>query len=460
MRVLVVHHGAMPEPGKSTTGGALRADWHVRALHRLGHEVLTLHREQDGPRGYTGPAHLRDLAQKAQADWILCVAPEDAPALSGVAPLVVDLYAPRILEAAFAGQQEDEARRALLAVDAADEVLFSNPAQRVFWLGILGLAGWDLSRAVGLTVPMVADIDAVPETPRTTKKTRNLPTVIAGGFPWPWQDARQALERAVAHLRGRARVVTYGLPEVAGVESHGIASRREWLAACAGAAVALDRYARHQEREIAVSFRQMDYLAAGLPMISDPWTPLAARIRQSGAGDVDLPLEAALDRLLADATATKAGIAELRRDHSIEAAAEAFFGFEPAPRQRRWSAVRWSNEAAQAILRADADGQLRAAAEEEVHRKRAEVDTLVEQNRSLTDTVAKLSAAVSDVTSFRRETVAVLGSRLTGQTEEAEHLRRELAISQADLAKKQAELDRLMAERDRLGGVLSRLARK
>jgi hypothetical protein len=448
VRILVVHHGALPAADRPTTGGAIRAADHVATLRGAGHDVVTLARAQDGPGGFTGPAHLRALARRAAPDWVLCVAPEEAPALAGLAPLVVDLYAPRLLEAAFEGQQEDEAKRALLAVHAADEVLFSNHRQRHFWLGVLGLAGWDLRTSPGVVVML-----ATHPVPAVRRPKR--PRVIVGGHPWPWQDAREVLERAVKHLGKRADVVSYGLPAVAGVQAEGLVSREAWLAACAGATVALDRYAPHVERELALSFRQLDYVSAGLPLITDPWAPIAEGVRRHGAGWVDEPLEQALDAALHEDR--RPGVAALAERYAPERAGAPLAGLTPTRRTRDWSAVRWSRRASAAMVAAEADRVRREAAEAEVVSKRAEVAALVEQNRALTSAVAQLAGAQADVAGFRRETVQVLGTRLAGQTEEAEALRRELAIVRADLEKKDLELGQLRGERDRLGGVIRRL---
>lgn len=448
VRILVVHHGVLDPDAGPTTGGAIRAAAHVAALGGAGHDVRCLSRAQDGSGGFTGPAHLRALARRVAPDWVLCVAPEEAPALAGVAPLVVDLYAPRLVEAAFEGQQEDEAKRALLAVHAADEVLFSNPRQRHFWLGILGLAGWNLQASTGHVVPLCTT--AVPR-PKRPKR----PRVIVGGHPWPWQDARDTLRRAAAHLGGRAEIVSYGLPAVEGVESRGLVSRAEWLQAVAGSTVALDRYAPHVERELALSFRQLDYLSAGVPLISDPWAPLAEGLRAHRAGWVDEPLEAALDAALSEDR--RPGVAALAAEYAPERAAAALLALRPTARPREWSAVNWSRRASAAMLAAEGDRLRREAAEAEVAAKRDEVAALVGQLRALTGAVEQLSAAQADIAGFRRETVQVLGTRLAGQTEEAEALRRELAIARADNEKKELELGQLRGERDRLGGVLRRL---
>lgn len=447
MRVLVVHHGPLPTEESTTTGGALRAGHHVAALRAAGHEVHTLAREQDGAGGFRGPAHLRKLADQVAPDWILCVAAEEAPALAPVAPLVVDLYAPRVLEAAWEGAQPDEAARAIRILHAADLVLFSNPRQRWHWTGALGLCGWDLTGETGRVVPLVADV--------RPRREAGTPTFVVGGHPWPWADARETVARAVAHLRGRADVHTFGVPPVDGAVAHGLVPYGAWRASLAGASAALDRYAPNLERELAVGFRQMDCLGSGVPLITDGAGPLADEIRATAAGWVDEPLEDALDQALA--APRHDGASTLAQRFSRDRAEAPLLSWTPQRRARDRSAMATAGQLASARATAARDRQLRDAAEAEVDRKRAEVAALTAQTQALTTSVAQLSAAMADVAGFRRETVQVLGARLTGHTEEAEHLRRELAIAQAELEKKDLELAQIHRERDRLGGVIKRL---
>ncbi len=456
MRVLITHRWRVPEPtgsanapapGAPTPGAALRAWHHAEALRAAGHDVRLLTREADEPGGFRSPAHLRRLAREHAPDWILAVAPEDAPALRGLAPLVVDLYAPRVLEAAFEGTQSEEAVRALQAVHAADEVLFSNPRQRWYWLGVLGIAGWDLSRAAGLIIPLAAH--------GLARKKPRRPRVIVGGYPWPWAQGNESLARALNHLGKRADVVSYGLPLMAGVESRGLVSLAEWREACSTATVALDRYAHNPERELAASFRQADYLGGGLPMITDPWTVLADEVRAYRAGWVDEPLEDALDAALQEDRGD--GARALGKRYARETTEAPLLAWTPSVRERIASATVRAVDLARARERT-ATNQLRAeAAHEEVRRKREEVAALHEQVARLTGALSRLSEAMADVAGFRRETVAVLGTRLAGQTGEAEELRRQLEITRADLDKKTLELAAVQADRSRLDGVLARL---
>ncbi len=453
VRVLVVHHGRLPSPGSPVTGGARRAAVHADALRDGGHDVRTLAREQDGAGpdglpGFRSPGHLRRLAEGYAPDWILCVAPEEAPALAPVAPLVVDLYAPRLLEAAYEGLQEEESARALAAIEAADEVLFSNPRQRWLWTGLLGVAGWDLAHPAGLLVPLAA----LPGPGRTPPAR---PTFVIGGRPWPWLDVAHTLRRAVDHLGARATVVSVGLPPVVGVHALPATTLDEWLAILAGATAALDRYAPNPERALALSFRQMDYLGAGLPLISDPDTPLAEEIRATGAGWVDEGLEDALD----DAIAHPRSSAALAKRYHPSRTEAPLLAWKPRRRERAWSHVRAGARVGRAEARAAAEHAAREAAEAELARKRADTDQLHAQLRALTASVEALSGAMLDVAGFRRETVQVLGTRLSGQATEVEHLRRELEIARADLEKKSTELRAIQDERDRLGRAFTLLRR-
>ncbi len=450
MKIVVVAHGPPVDLDQPVSGGALRASVHVNALEGAGHEVVVMRRAQDAPGGFTSPRDLRRKVSAARPDAVLCVAVEEAGALRGIAPLCVDLYAPRLLEAAWQGTQSEQAGVALRAVHAADEVLFSNPRQRWFWLGILGLAGWDLAQPCGRVVPLAC----LPGPGRTSPA---LPYVLMAGPRWPWQDGSVALAEAVRAAGGRAEVRVYGAPSgVAGVREMGMVSRREWLEACAGAGAMLDRYAPHQERELAMSFRQMDALAAGSPLISDADTPLGEQLRR-GAGWVDGTIAEAVEAALSCASGAPALSSD--RSAAVQALAATYapavteaplLAWVPTARARGESVVGAGARVAAATARALTAEGLQAAAVAEVASKRAEVEALHGQVRALVSAVESSAAAVADVAAFRRETVGVLGARLAGADATREQLAQHVERLRADLDKKNAEIDALTAERDRL----------
>ncbi|MSP56961.1 MAG: hypothetical protein EXR69_15360 [Myxococcales bacterium] len=457
MKYLIVAHGPAPDLDHAVTGGALRASVHEAALRSAGHEVVVLRREQDGPGGFRSPADLRRKAVAARPDATVCVAVEEAPALRGIAPLCVDLYAPRMLEAAFEGAQAEQAGIALRAAHAADEVLYSNHRQRWFWLGILGLAGWDLARPCGRIVPLAclgtpAEWEAWRKPPTKTKRPK--PYFVAVGPRWPWQDPTQAITEAVAAAGDRAEVHVYGPSSgVPGAKELGTVSRRDWLNALAGSVALIDRYAPNAEREMATSFRQMDALATGTAILTDEGTALSTGLPQE-AGILWEPVERAVDRLLNEG---RTRIASAVAGHfAPEQTEAALLSWTPSLRARgekgggSTSVVGAGRLLAAARSRADAEAHLRAAAEAEVATKRAEIDDLHGQTRALVGAVEASAAALADVVAFRRETVAVLGSRLSGEQATREQLQREVATVQADLEKKSAEIAALTAERDRL----------
>ncbi|MCB9761711.1 MAG: glycosyltransferase [Alphaproteobacteria bacterium] len=483
MRVLLVFHGWLPRDDRPLSGGALRAWHHLQALQAAGHEVLLITRDQDaadgGPPVFAGPAQLRDYARRVAPDRILCVQPEEAPALAGLGvPLCVDLYAPRLLEAAFDGTTATEATRTLRAIAAADHLLFSNRRQRWMYLGLLALAGVDLAKDSGDVVPLVA-----PDGPR--RRIPSAPCVVMGGVAWPWQDPTDALRRAVAVLeaRGEGKVVVYGgrpaigdarvvdlpaaVPPGPHLEYAGLVPRAELLRAYASATVALDLMAPNPERELALAFRQVEYLGCGLPMITGAYHTLAPALDAADAGWVVAPggLEAALTQALDDRDALR------RRGRNARALARARFSLEVAERPLLdWveaAALREKHDAplpsaaelaarlAEARGAADTDRALRETAEAELAEKRAEVDDLNARLRELTASVGRLSRAVDEVAAFRREAVRVLGSQHAAASEEAHALAEALADTRADLAKKDAELRAARRETDRLQDALT-----
>ncbi len=447
MKYLLVAHGPTPDLDHPVSGGALRAMAHERALRGAGHEVVVLRRAQDAPDGFASPGDLRRRAVAVRPDAILCVAPEEAGALRDLAPLCVDLYAPRLLEAAFEGLQSEAAGVALNAVHAADEVLFTNERQRWFWLGILGLAGWDLTGKCGRIVPLACM--GWPQVSRATVKAAKgeRPYFVAVGPRWPWQDPRAGIAEAVEACGKRAEVRVYGPASgVPGAREMGTVSRREWMTALAGALGLIDRYARNTEREVALSFRQTDAIDAETMILTDEFTAVAdfpapyCYLRQES-------LRLDVERMIKHGPLASGTVKE---ELSLASTSAGLLAWVPARRERGESVVDAAAGLSAARVRADAETVLRTAAEAEVDAKRAEVADLHAQVRALVSAVEASSAAIADVAAFRRETVTVLGARLSGAEAGREQLLREVEGLRADVEKKNAELSALAADRGRL----------
>jgi predicted nucleic acid-binding Zn-ribbon protein len=387
-------------------------------------------------------------------------------------PLCVDLYAPRLLEAAFQGGTANEAINSLRAIAAGDEFLFSNRRQRWFYLGLLALAGVDIRQVSGHVVPLVA-----PKGPRRRKP--NELTLVMGGVSWPWQDPTEGLRKAVAALEslGTGRVIVYGgRPTLGDAEVVDLpalvppcdrliyAGALPWpklLKAYAGATAALDVMAPNPEREVSLAFRHVDYLGCGLPLITGPHHALADALDEAGAGWlVDGDPTPVIEALSADPWEA------VRRGKAAKALARKAFGrtvceapllawvdratvreHSPSPLPR---AAELAAELAEARGAQDRFSALLEKAHAEVEEKRAEVSNKTGQIQDLITTTRRLADAVADVAQFRAESTRVLGAGRDAARDEARSLAEENADLRADLAKKDAALKNVTQSRDRL----------
>lgn len=481
MRVLIVFHGWLPRPDRPASGGALRAWHHGEALRAAGHEVLYITRDQDavegGPPVFANPSQLRRYARAVHPDRILCVQPEEAPRLADLGvPLCVDLYAPRLLEAAWQSSTDDEAVSTLRALAVADEFLFSNPRQRWFYLGLLAIAGVDLRRWSGRIVPLVAPQGPPRRVPRN-------PVLVMGGVAWPWQDPTEALRRTVDHLekRRKGKLIVFGgrpaigdaevvdlpslVPAGPRLEYAGSVPWTELLGAYSQSTAALDLMELNAEREVALAFRHVDYLGCGLPIITGGYHALD--LGEAGWVTDEEGLEDVLDVVLDDRDEV------VRRSGAASTLAQTRYARGVAER----ALLEWVDEAEKrehmhtplldaANLKAElsrTEGEWRTTAEllahamEEVEAKRSEVKGLNGQIQSLTGTVERLTRTLDEVAGFKREAVRVLGSERDAASTEAKELARELSDLRADLAKKDVELRRGQREQDRLNDALAQV---
>ncbi len=467
MRVLIVHHGHRPQAGQTVTGGARRANNLGLGLVAAGHEVVWLHRQQDGSDGFGSPEDLFAKAKALGPDRIIAVQLEDAPPLAAVGvPLAVDLYAPRIVEAPFEGNLRWASVTALRALGVGDAFLVSNPRQRWFWLGLLAIAGVDTRKDPTLLVPLAA-----PSGPR--RRIPKNPVLVAGGASWPWQNPTSALTRVLTFLdkRKQGRVVWYGGTPISGatdtgwsLPTHPRLETPGWVAenalheAYARATAALDWMAPNPERGLAFSFRHADYLGCGLPILTQPDTALSDVLGDGGWASADI--ESVLAEVLDSPDEVR------RRGRAAKELAKTRFSvaqctaplvdwIASADRARRQPTdlldhARLAADAATAHSAEAHARQTQAAAEAEVSLKRAEVANLSEQVQSLTRVVDRLSRAVDEVAGFKREAITLLGNQSSGDRRSLDEANREISMLRSDIAKKTAELQAMDELRGRL----------
>ena len=475
MRILIVHHGKRPTPGQPTQGGALRACDMAAALEGAGHTVRMLTRDQDEAGGFSSE---EDLYQKAR-DWgpdrIICTQIEDAPVLGAVgAPIAVDLYAPRVMEAAFDGSLRNTSVATLRALAAGDVFLVSNPRQRWMWWGLLAAAGIDVRKDPTLLIPLVA-----PTGPR--RRASKHPVFMAGGGSWPWQDPVPALTRVLTHLdkRGEGRVVWFGgvpegadapwiLPTHPRLEMPGWVDRETLHKAFSGATAALDWMSPNPERQLAFSFRHADYLGCGLPILTHTDSPLADVLGDAGwaSNHIEDTLDAVLDHPKEVAKRSKAARTLARTSFSMTVAMRPLLDWVMSGTRHAHSPTdlldlaQLAADAARAQETSAAANAAQGRAEAEVAVKRAEVAQLNTQVQTLMRSIDRLTRAIDEVAGFKREAIHLLGNQGAADRLSLDEAVAENALLRADTEKKSAELRAMDELRARLENDVSNLRKE
>ncbi len=312
--VLVILHGLPPRTGAPVSGMGLRAWTNGEGLRSHGFEVVYATRRSDAEsNGAAGDAdgsadrpltfhheELADLVARVDPSVILVEATDEVTRLPAAsAPVVLDLFAPRLLERQFQGIDDpQEATRLLEAVGRADHYLFSNTRQRDYHLGLLTVAGVDCRRWPGSVVPLSCPLEA----PR--RAWPREPVLVTGGVSWPWIDAANPLGVVVEQLdrrragslrlfggsyvveggdEGALTVPGEGLPGSDRLVAEGFVPYEELLHAYARASLAVDLTLPNPERELSFSFRHVDYLRCGLPMLLADHTVAARELADAGA---------------------------------------------------------------------------------------------------------------------------------------------------------------------------------
>jgi predicted nucleic acid-binding Zn-ribbon protein len=414
------------------------------------------------------------LVRAVKPDRILCVQPEIAPLVSALdIPIAVDFYAPRLLEAAFEEGTQAETVNTLRSLEACDFPLFSNPRQRWFYLGLMAMSGFDVTAECGAIVPLVAHMGPKHSTPKE-------PIFVMGGVSWPWQDPSQAITVAVKTFEKlkKGRLHIYGGPPIIGdaevvdlieqlppsarLEFKGVVPYTALQSAYSKATAALDIMAPNPERELAVSFRQMEYLGCGLPIITGNNHAMSDLIDGSNAGwTLELSeLEALLTSIIEQPkTATQYGknARKLAKSQFSRTDCEAPLveWVQTATVRKRLESplvesAELMAEVAAHRVRAEAAVSSRHKAELELETKRTEVSEANATIRTLTTTNSRLASAIDEVAGFKREAVATLGAKTAADSASLKVLRAENSRITAELAKKAAEGEGLRREFERL----------
>lgn len=343
MKILLLVHASYLDPERIATGNSVRATLLARGLAEGGHEVVFVF-----PRGLEkfssaappadGGIRLQPYDDRGDLSRLLGQERPDAlwvgywelldqlPEIAGI-PILLDVVAPRILEAMFQADRDmgQEIAETLRLFRRADYFFVGTERQRHFLLPWLIMAGFDCRFDVPVAVLPIS-LAAVDEpAPRLLDAGAPL-RLVSGGVDWPWRQTRRWFDALVGKLEqlpaGRACLTLFSGSYLYGSEGDGrVMPAGETVAPAlveSGGLLTyqdMQTYLQHEchvgieladrniEREYSQSFRAMEYLRAGLPVLCCDYLELAGKIVEHDAGWVirdPAELPALLDEILAD----------------------------------------------------------------------------------------------------------------------------------------------------------------
>lgn len=499
--VLIVFHGALPTANRPAPGIAIRA-WSLgQGLTAHGVTVHFASRTRDlvaepdaaGPivHPFESPQELQALARQLNPTLILAVGADTMSWLRPLQmPIALDLFAPRLLEMQW--ETDDPAQETLAWLDAiarADYFVVTTARARYLLLGQLPLAGVDCREDRLLTIPLSLELseDALKLKARPRAPE---PLLVAGGVAWPWQDPRWALTQTLASLRAhpearlkllrgpyplhseQASIPPVPLPPDPQVDVTGMLPYSDMLSLFHEAWAAVDLMAPNLEREVALSFRQLDALRCGLPLIIGSHAPLAPLIADFDAGWVlQHGDQTALQQCLAEVLT--GGRALDRKSRNVWKLAQKHFqskdavrpllevlaaptrraGREPLSAQLSRLATDARDQQLQFRMQVHKIGELEAV----ILKKDEDITSLRHQLSTLTDALGRVSLSLEEQVFIRRDAQAEYSTLSHQQRITQLDSEREIATLKRELQKKTELTIELMTQREALEQSIERL---
>jgi len=309
MKILLLLHALPLDPDQVVTGNAVRAYAFEQALLRAGHQVhyaypsvLGRHTPVVLSRGasaeaFATPRQLEQQIHHFVADAVLVCywdLLEQLPPTLDI-PIVLDMVAPRLLEAVFEDHADlgADARRMLSAFRRPWRFLVGSTRQRDFLIPWLLMAGVDCSGDIPVDVVAIASEVASEPAPRPGRMWR----FVTGGVDWPWRNSETRMEvlqlalnqaqqdlgksASLMRLGGNSAPVDAQSPTE---QNQGLLPYRELRALLHDSAVGVELALPNVERHFSQSFRAVECLCAGIPVMVDAYLELADAVRQYDAG--------------------------------------------------------------------------------------------------------------------------------------------------------------------------------
>jgi len=317
MQILLITQEPPLASDTVATGNAIRTRQLVHALQRAGHTLSQTWLDAvDGthPDAFSSRDELAATITRQQPDAILVSYWELLDLLPFELPqaVILDFVAPRPLEILFEHPElvKPELQRLQANLTKCDVVLTGNESQRdLLWFTLLQ-AGFDLRGCSPvLVVPLSAEPAGKPESDPSVDGW----TLVSGGVHWPWRnsdDYWQAIQDMKSQSADAApRLVLFGGPyrwqekkpssvnaetkeqnpadaEAAGqYQTNGLAPYSHFSRFLLESAhIGLEVAQANIERTYSQSFRSLEFLRHGLPLICNDYLPIAALVERYKAG--------------------------------------------------------------------------------------------------------------------------------------------------------------------------------
>jgi len=312
LKILFVAQEPLLDQTQVVSGNAIRTDQLRSALQQAGHEVIHVwlpglgQVSREGRESFRNRDELRGIILAKAPDVILLAYWELAALLPFELPqpVVLDFAAPRPLEELFESPLtvRNNLRRLRVLLQRCDLVMVGNGQQRHLMVNSLIEAGFDLRKGLPvIEVPLGANIAG---------RVASMPGVegwclVAGGVSWPWRNSHQwmsALADAAQRNARPVRIVRFdgayrwhgassageqgphqpGLPNV---EERALLPYDQFSAFLTGKAhIGIELADWNIERDYSQSFRSLEFLRHGLPLLCNRYLPIAPMIEAYDAG--------------------------------------------------------------------------------------------------------------------------------------------------------------------------------
>jgi glycosyltransferase involved in cell wall biosynthesis len=311
MHVLLITQEPPLQRNRVATGNAVRTSQLEGALRNAGHDISQFWLSTAGSRGqnaFESRDELQAIITRQRPDAILVsywelleLLPFEIPQ-----PVIVDFVAPRPLEILYEAPENVRKDLARLHrnLSKCDLLLAGNEAQRdLLWFSLLQ-AGFDLRGAEPvLVVPLAAEPAGQPESdPAATGWT-----LVSGGVHWPWRQSGEYW-RVIQQMKDRLpkdqlRLVLFGgryrwqeekveklareseMDTDIGYETQQMAPYSSFSKFLLESAhIGLEIAQPNIERKYSQSFRSLEFLRHGLPLICSDYLPIARLVKAYDVG--------------------------------------------------------------------------------------------------------------------------------------------------------------------------------